>query len=224
MRIISGDHDYYDSVQVYGHDPTSVWKRTAHEVDIEGSKLDFELADDYKRSTIRHLDGTFAFVIGFCGKLYPGIEIRHNNSFSHMYDHSTYHYDADKVVVWMEATASKKPNKRDIKYLKSEIKEVRWWFDAYAGKTSNLFARLRAPIWIKPITKRYSDLVFVNYLLKEYHFQKVFDPVSAFQEIDMYLSGVLAIQQPEMVEISDIDQRDKKGFNNWSFKTRPHKR
>lgn len=210
MRIISGEHDYYDSVQVYGHDPASVWQRTAHIAEIDLETLDFELAQGYDHS-VDTLCNADAYVIGFCGRLYPCMSVNHHSS------KNLYHYTPEPVVAWLEDKA-----KKHDKELQRDIRDVRWWFDAYKGVTSTLFARLQSPIWIKPLGRTFDGYVFVNYLLKEYNFQKVVDPVTAFQEIDMYLSGVLALQQPEMVEIADIDQRDKKGFDNWSFKTRPH--
>jgi len=220
MRIISGDHDYYDKVQVYGHDPTSVWKRQTHEVEILSETLDFELSKNYKRTSVTHHHNAWPFVIGFCGKLYPCMQITEDELT--WPPKSTYHYKADEVVAWLEDKEGERRDKWEKKNLKRDIQDIRWWYDAYRGVSSDLFVRLQAPIWIKPLRRKWGDLIFVNYLLKEYNFQKVFDPVSAFQEIDMYLSGVLTLQQPEMVEIADIDQRDKKGFDDWSFKTRPH--
>jgi len=51
----------------------------------------------------------------------------------------------------------------------------------------------------------------------------------AYQEIAMYISGVLGIGEPDTLEISDEDMRDEKGFFDMSFKkdagvTKPRRR
>ena len=42
--------------------------------------------------------------------------------------------------------------------------------------------------------------------------------VSCFQEIDMFLSGIMQSPEKKMVNLTDKDMRDKKGFNDMSFK------
>jgi hypothetical protein len=60
--------------------------------------------------------------------------------------------------------------------------------------------------------------------LKDYKFYKVFDPYTAFQELDMFISGVLTREGNPMAGISDTDLRDKKGFDKMSFKKAPTKK
>lgn len=67
------------------------------------------------------------------------------------------------------------------------------------------------------------DMVEINPILKDLDFAGVVDPFTAFQEISMFLSGVLGINEPEMIEISDKHKRDAKGFDDKSFKTRSKK-
>lgn len=55
--------------------------------------------------------------------------------------------------------------------------------------------------------------------LKRVDFHKIMDPFTIFQEIQMWLSGVLPKDGPPMVAITDdIIKRDKHGFDKWSFK------
>jgi hypothetical protein len=52
---------------------------------------------------------------------------------------------------------------------------------------------------------------------------KFHDYYDSIQEISQYISGVLGVNAPETVSISDESMRDKKGFDSWSFKKRPTK-
>lgn len=78
------------------------------------------------------------------------------------------------------------------------------------------FLRYKCPVFV------FQDMRYVlNPRLADYHFQKVKDSFSAFQEVFQYISGVLGTNENPMVTISDKEKRDKKGFDNWSFKKRP---
>lgn len=66
-----------------------------------------------------------------------------------------------------------------------------------------------------------TGLVECNPILKHYQFQKNIDANTAYQEISMFFCGVLGNIEKEMVNISDKDMRDAKGFNNMSFKKEP---
>ena len=49
--------------------------------------------------------------------------------------------------------------------------------------------------------------------LKQVEFVKVFDPYTCFQEIEMYLSGVLGGMSPKMIECSDEVRLESHGFD-----------
>ena len=64
-----------------------------------------------------------------------------------------------------------------------------------------------------------SDYVANTDTLKNWDFQKAFDPVSAFQEISQWVGGALAAYGPDIVEITDDKVKaHKAGFDKWSFK------
>lgn len=65
--------------------------------------------------------------------------------------------------------------------------------------------------------------LILNDCLKDVNFQKVFDPVAAFQEVSMFVAG-MAVPSKPMPEISDETMRDIKGFDKWSFKKEPSKK
>lgn len=66
--------------------------------------------------------------------------------------------------------------------------------------------------------------VVKNPILKHMQFNKVLDAATAHQEISMYVCGVLGNPEKDVVQISDHDMRDSKGFDNKSFKHRESKK
>lgn len=54
--------------------------------------------------------------------------------------------------------------------------------------------------------------------LKKLQFQKLLDSNTAYQEISMFFCGVIGTTEKEIINISDKDLRDAKGFNDKSFK------
>ncbi len=103
---------------------------------------------------------------------------------------------------------NKKP--KDFNYLKSLFFEhkvpIFIIYNVYSNKASNDGQYLK-----------------LNPCLKDYNFQKAKDPYTAYQEIAQYISGVIGVNTPETVDISDEDKLWEKGFDNWSFKKTPTK-
>lgn len=73
--------------------------------------------------------------------------------------------------------------------------------------------------------RKYIDFWRMNEdTLKEYFFIKVMDPVRAFQEISMWVGGVLPSSGNPMVEITDDKIKvAKHGMDKWSFRTKTEK-
>lgn len=66
--------------------------------------------------------------------------------------------------------------------------------------------------------------VIRNPRLQDVEFQAVIDPFTAFQEISMYLSGVIGSKGNPMVQLSDDEIRDKHGFDPvYGFRKLPTK-
>jgi len=66
--------------------------------------------------------------------------------------------------------------------------------------------------------------ILLNPILKDIQFYKVFDSYRAFQEISMFISGIMGGKSPPTIEISDEIRKEKHGFDKWSFKKEPTKR
>lgn len=58
-------------------------------------------------------------------------------------------------------------------------------------------------------------------VLKDIEFYRVVDCYTAFQEIEMFIGGVLGTCNDPAPRFSDKVMRDSKGFDKWSFKTMP---
>ena len=65
------------------------------------------------------------------------------------------------------------------------------------------------------------NYIILNGELKPHNFVRVFDPYAAFQEISMYLGGVLGTNNPPIPHVSDEDLSAAKGFDKWSFRKEP---
>lgn len=63
-----------------------------------------------------------------------------------------------------------------------------------------------------------------NPQLHQYGFFRIKDAYTAFQEISMYLGGVMGSEGNPMVKLNDKELLQKHGFDNWSFKKMPEKR
>lgn len=74
--------------------------------------------------------------------------------------------------------------------------------------------------------RRISTLkITTNPVLKDLGFQSSVVPYMAFQEISQFIGGVLGVGHPKMVEISDRDMQNAKGFDHpYSFRKEPTKR
>lgn len=118
MRIISKFQDYYDSVQkMYQHDhigPTSNIKSVTSDVrpwirniiEIDTNEINFKF--NFPRIKISHTNfkkvNIKSFVIGFCGKIYPGICMSYLESnpngegYTETKEHCYNIADVDKVV------------------------------------------------------------------------------------------------------------------------------
>jgi hypothetical protein len=174
--------------------------------------------------------------IFFCGKIYICYEftIRKLNkepcspydikvdSFLHTYKQVEYAFGRYKIK-WHKQ--GKKWFKWQTMRHKEDFSEknVQTAFDTYSGKTpTNLNIKYKAPVLIGYEMDNKPKL-FKNPRLADYKFLKRLDPYTIFQEIEMYVGGVLGLGSPNMIEVSDDVKRSQHGFDKWSFKRMPGK-
>ena len=228
MRIISKFHDYYDSIQKHYPDDPDVWLREQKELPLAGKFFDLRF-DTPARGYDEQVE---PFVLSFCGRGYLGFRCEYKDGYM---GNSVvkYCYSGRQVVDFF----AKSPWGDYSKALAG--KEIRRYGNNFnlptierkivaqaANNYHALHQQYNAPLLLVREVSRFNSqqAIIINPCLKQWEFQQVWEPYTAFQEIDRYLSTILARQQPEMVQIKDIDMVAKKGFDKWSFRKPPTKK
>ncbi len=251
MKIISKFRDYYDIGASMGVDETIVYVRNLEM--IERPNKDLPTRNEYysknnRITLLEHLIGesmdkrnfrnAFAGAIdlvGFCGKIYP--------VYTAVYDYGRdlrFHYEPSEAMIKdylnTEFTYNTRRHSR-----KEIIRDAERFFDRFPKECPEIFHELKTPVFVIPSQRTpihamlkdcyppmhpsdVSDEVYLNPSLKDIGFYKVVDAYTAFQDISMFITGVLGVNQIPPVQISDTDMRDAKGFDDMSFKKAPTKR
>ena len=186
--------------------------------------------DWYMRTQTNRLIGSFVsgkdnfsfntFGVVFCGKYYPGIRVEQtklNTGVPRQVEHTDWFYDADDLIAFMLARGcdaeKERTGRRD-----NAADGIRLYFDVKQPDVDWLVANKV----ISVVYERYSDTVLVNPPLKNYGFFKAVDHYTAFQELDVWISGTLAYPQNAMVELDDKYRVMAHGFDlKYGFRTRP---
>lgn len=218
MRIISNFHDYYDCIQRLGQDQSVIYLRERKIVN------DWPFPKCYGKWN-RNDGDTRIRVVGFCGQVYPLIEFRYSNAWSRC-------WNIDEVDDFIDQRLKKREldsyycNKWGSGYIFGRHrKHFQKFFMSFTKNYEYLFRDHHAPLFVAT-RKRESTIVF-NDCLKNVDFVRKFDPYQAFQEIAMYLGGVLGSHggrktkykgKPMSSEVSDCDLLVAKGFDKNSFR------
>ncbi len=215
MRIIADRKDYYDCVQAHGQDQTLLYVRNPEEEEIESKKYPFPRL--YGRSVVGGVD-TSAYIIGFCGKIYPVIKLR-----------STQCFNLEEVEAFV--VANLKP--RELKIFRGEARRLFRGWSWYCSKREcakffedckqdqdkhkQMFEDRRCPIFVARHDEWRKARITYNAMLRPYDFVRVFDPYTAFQEISMFL-GNMAMPEKEMPIVPDELKIYSRGFTDQSFR------
>jgi hypothetical protein len=214
MRIVSKVKDYYDVGQGLGYDPSVVYVRTPKEIVLNPRVKGYPGVD------------TFG-VVGFCGKLYPFLRTTH-----HLYrdrtgkQGSVVAYTVEQMDRFVAEHYSTKEQEN---YHAPWATEWNRWgvknrlsadWSRWKPNRLEFFAEHNTPVFIEDPGE---NLLKINGLLRPYGFAKVFDPYLAYQEIAMFVGGVLLAPVNPVPPVSDEDMRDAKGFDKWSFRREPMK-
>lgn len=215
MLIVSKFRDYYDVGMRLSMDKSVVYERKTVEV-AKG------FLAVHKHSS---MDSWYGMVIAFCGKFYPFV-YRVND------------YKIDKIIWDVEEAVVSLPRSRYRFYWDSDRLDseagVRKFFDRKYPELENLFHEHRAPIfgfepsrnrrWGNQKKELYESLT-INPNLKDIEFYKVKDPITAFQDIFMFMSGVIGAPPKPTKPIDDKVMAASKGHDGeYSFKKPPGKR
>lgn len=242
MLILSKFKDYYDSsMGIHGIDKTIVYERVLQEFELSyktfKSSSDFQTPNELKGvfekskyfwyvhnfDIIKKNDYDFygIFVVGFCGKYYLGFKFSEVNDKYYTEVNETITYDIDEIKSHIHNSKKHgfriKEHQR-IDELFNEVKKI---------NTLDTFRKYNTPIfiyyknegnrWNTP--KEYTKSCFyVNPCLADYEFYKIFDAFTCFQEISMFMGGVLGSKEKEIIEVADKYKIQQHGFDKWSFR------
>lgn len=219
MIIKSNFHDYYDNVMSYGRDTSLMYLRFPK---IIPHYYPFRVVQNYHPSI--SLEN---FVIGFCGKFYPGVKLTDNKSFS-TYRYCYHMSDCDGFV-------HSYLTKKDIKlYYDGNHNTSKWnpplrtRLEEYFTKAvtdyfdDTIFITHRVPLFVFTRYSYYHNQykpndIEINCNLSKYEFMRVFDHFSTYQEISMYLGGMAMPEKP-IPKIEDKTMVEIKGFDRFSFR------
>ena len=241
MRIVTG-HDYYDSALAYGRDEHVVFVRQKElTIPVKETPLAWSGYREGLRSLHPSVDITHsnwrqagfttkvkkyeleAVVVYFCGKRYNGIIVKSDSKFfdGSLREQNTY-WTYDSFV----------------NFLDSKYVELTGYYDSSNTVKSFFDTKISKNEFDFMIENKYTILISQNDLndfkgddkqlylvnapaLKNVQFYKIVDAYTAFQEISMWVGGVLTGQGRPMVKISDKYKVLKHGFDKWSFRKLP---
>jgi hypothetical protein len=236
MRINSPFRDYYDSSVGFGIDNTVVFNRTRRELDyyaksgddaqvvadIEKSLRRFE---DLKGDITRRSSKVCSIYIGFCGKVYQGLLTHIDTKTGNL--HQTQYRDIVMTDCLMWRLKDVPERLLDIELVQrflrdGSLKTIKDWFDDKHIRSFDdvdLFTKHQMATFV------YSPgRAIINPCLKDFEFQRVVGAVEAFQEISMFISGVLGAPSSPMIELQDKDRIVAHGFDEHSFRQGVHPR
>jgi hypothetical protein len=251
MRIIAKNHDYYDSALAFGHDEHVVFERKEEEhvgdwknpipkdygfmsPRMGRREMTYQWArgrreGNYDTNKTNHEFAYLPFTVAFCGKLYPGIRIdSRKNAMSTWSPNYAYTFDAYVALLNHFGIEFVEPQKRawvtygERKGSPKKEEDCKNYFERSGEDHIEFFAEHGQPIVV--YSPEDPPTLLINCELKKFSFYKVFDAYTAFQELDMFISGIMTRDGNPMAGISDKDLRDKKGFDDMSFKKAPTKR
>jgi hypothetical protein len=240
MLILSKQKDYYDGVVgTMGVDKTIVYERQITEIENPDRPTMFKRHPFWWSSNphspflqldeFRTINKEFRtkyehsgyFILGFCGKLYVGWKLykevkKQGYPNFNLITTITYDFDEIKKII---KSKNRHGNMEDlVNYIKT--------YDAM-----QFFRDLNAPAFVYDADYHRNSIYeytgikstagtrfAVNPILKDYEFYKVFDAFQAFQEVQMFMGGVLGRGEKPITEVADKYKITQHGFDKFSFR------
>jgi hypothetical protein len=221
LRLIGG-HDYYDCVLAMGIDPTIMLVRgKSKTISVDkagGSLLNRRLVLKPEWSTERNEVRIHNIAVAFCGKVYRGIQGLHG------FDKPEGIWSAYRAQSFV-AQQKKRSVEVDTRWFdKRDKMTLEQWFTPYesSGDLREYMIANKISILVEEQVLQHEERYFsVNpFTLKKIGFAKAVDPYTAFQELSMWIGGVLGGTSPEIVTIKDDKTLiEGHGFDNqFSFR------
>lgn len=225
MRIIGG-HDYYDCGLSLGIDPTIVLLRgKSRSIPVEkagGTLLGVHPSTNLYVKNKTQGECIIPVAVVFCEKVYRGTLIPDEwkpgkgTTFEGV-------WSADKLRGWAEKTKHKLAMAGGPWSLRSHLKLDDYFTPSIiSGKLREYMTMSKVSILVEETQRHGEDPCFlVNpATLYQLGFAKAIDPYTAFQELSMWIGGVLGGTSPEIVTIKDDKALiEGHGFDNrFSFR------
>ena len=225
MLIVSKFHDYYDSASSFGVDKTCVYLRKENWFQIKKS---FQYPREYESKS--HRFEVHFRIIGFCGNLCPLVLVKKLSGKSLIVEDCF--YSSDEAIQYLE---SEKILTGKYDHLSSLKRDLKVFFQEDFSYLQRQFVEKKVPVFLCGYRIGYGTTevadngddtnLVTNIELKLWKFFRIKDPHTAFQDIFMYLSGVLGAPAPPMIEIADKYKQAAKGHDGeYSFKRPPGKK
>lgn len=227
MRIISKFHDYYDRAMGLGQDRTVVFVR--HTENVKDAPAIMEPPYHFDRHSRDWTARCEPFTIGFCGKVYRGIaaDLQYRDYEAGVANVRHCFYDLDDLAEFLAA------KKMDLGAVKGKRRGWRWsyrqgwqeFMEKPQGEVSAeawfIECKVALLAWDRALMIGKELGIVRNPRLKNYEFFRVFEPFQTFQELSMFIGGVLPGADADMAKVSDKDRLAQRGFDKWSFRKMP---
>jgi hypothetical protein len=223
MLIVSDFHDYYDTAMTYGIDKTVVFNRRSEDREVTSKEFDIDPRSELTSRT-GQIVNVREFLIGFCGKVYPGIIFERNGVKTFVYDAEKFFIEAvahDLIVDWK----AKNDRWSRLAFWRGGINAgyAKAYFAQETRQYEKHFYDLNTPIFsVSAPFHNYKRVLTKNPKLKDFGFQKIKDAPSAFQDIYMFISGVLGTPKDIPSKQTDKEKAASHGHDGeYSFKKPP---
>jgi len=242
MKILSNFKDYYDIGLSYGIDENILYIRKKEFIDKSNNDIKNIMSyipnripyGGYISRTCSTMDIQFNSydVISFCGKLFPVINMSYVEdesiekncyNINHMDRFIKKHNFKFYKDTWIQREKNYHWGKNKTTYRCMRENFEKYYNSFLDINESMLFKfhhELDCPIFIvgnvhvpDDCTVNNKRGITKNPCLKDFNFAKEMDPYTAFQELSMFISGVLGGQTPKMIEIDDKTRLEKHGFD-----------
>lgn len=232
MKIISPFHDYYDTALRFAGEDGPVFVRKEAKCDKRTSGL-FEkevLQGYFERKGRKYSARCTSFAVLFCGWLHRGVRVEiqrpWNSEEPSIPDHCFYKTQALAEYLRQYGMELIAQNKRRWRWFDSDRLRPETILDDEAHHRYSQFSlENRIPILVADFSRHpEEERVRTNCMLKPYEFFRVFDAYNTYQELSMYIGGVLPAQDAMTATVSDKDRAYQHGYDKWSFRRMPTKR
>lgn len=238
MRIISKFHDYYDRGMGQGQDQSLLYVR--HTQEIKGDdRAAYPILQKFshpmgiiKEDIYNRLE-TVPFFVGFCGKMYRGIAVR-RQYWSLMQtwvtdDTAMLYYDLtllEQCFAQYGFDLHKSEQRRWYKGWMNERKKrlTEWLGNQGTLENEKMMIEKRISIFTVSEIRHGNGTLIINPRLTDFGFYKLFNAYQAFQELSMWIGGVLPRDGALMATVDEKHRYMQHGFDpKWSFRKMPQK-